>query len=87
MLQRAPAHAGPLASPWVFGAALGPGPAGCAAPGCLLPAAGAGRFRWVHPLSVCNVLFHNIFPPSFNPPAVVEGVIYPGWSKKQHTLT
>ena len=31
--------------------------------------------------------FRNIFPPSFDPTAVTEGFVYPGWSKQQHVLT
>lgn len=65
MHQRIPAHARPPASSRVFGAAEQWGSAGTGASLCLgrccvqhkadirLPAAGAGRLRWVHPLSLC----------------------------------
>lgn len=61
-----------------------------------LPSAAAARVRWVPPSSGWfptmgstgkPVAFVMLFPPSFDPPAVTAGFIYPGWSGEQHALT
>lgn len=104
MRQRIPAHARPLASPRVFGAAEQRGSARTGASPCLGRSArltfaclqlgpdGSDGYVLCPLFSYCvqhmeTGCFCSIFPPKFDPPAVTEGFIYPGWSKEQHTLT